>query len=179
MKTYFTSDTHAWHTNIINYCQRPFVNGGEMTKALADNINKTVSSGDTLYHLGDFAFGQELRIRGFREMINCNNVHLILGNHDKTIRKNTELHNLFVSVSDIKQVLLNKIKIILCHYAMRVWNASFHGSWHLYGHSHGTLIENPKSLSFDVGVDCWDYKPVSFEQVVEKMTRKINEKVEI
>ncbi len=172
MEIYFTADTHAWHSNIIGYCQRPFVDSSEMTKVLADNINRVVPSCATLYHLGDFAWGQELRIRGFREMINCKNVHLILGNHDRVIRKQKKLHGLFVSVSDIKQIVAGKTKIILCHYAMRVWNARCHGSWHLYGHSHGTLPEDPHSLSFDVGVDCWGYGPVSFEQVFCKMKEK-------
>ena len=29
--------------------------------------------------------------------------------------------------------------VVLCHYAMRVWDRSHYGSWHLYGHSHGNL----------------------------------------
>jgi calcineurin-like phosphoesterase family protein len=45
-----------------------------------------------------------------------------------------------------------------------------HGAWHLYGHSHGALP--PYGKSFDVGVDCWNYKPVSFEQVQEKMNQQ-------
>ena len=35
------------------------------------------------------------------------------------------------------------------------------------GNSHGLLP--PYGLSFDVGVDCWDFYPVSLEQVKEKM----------
>jgi hypothetical protein len=31
---------------------------------------------------------------------------------------------------------------VLCHYAMRVWNRSHHGAWHLYGHSQG---ESPRN----------------------------------
>ena len=33
--------------------------------------------------------------------------------------------------------------IVLCHYAMRVWQKSHYGAWMLYGHSHGTLPDNP------------------------------------
>jgi hypothetical protein len=42
---------------------------------------------------------------------------------------------------------------------MRVWNRSHHGSWHLYGHSHGRLPEPPTLLSMDVGVDTHDFRP--------------------
>jgi calcineurin-like phosphoesterase family protein len=55
---------------------------------------------------------------------------------------------------------------------MRVWNHSHHGSWHLFGHSHGTLTDDTDSLSLDVGVDCWGYSPVSMEQLDAKMATK-------
>ena len=78
-----------------------------------------------------------------------------------------------------------KVKIVLMHYAMRVWNKSHWGMWHLYGHSHGSLPEDPKSMSFDVGVDAIakryavdgiinpdDYRPISYEEVKAIMEKK-------
>ena len=174
---WFTSDTHAWHQNIIRYNNRPWSTAHQMTEALADNINACVQANDTLFHLGDFSWGHKLRAEGFRSMINCKHVVLVLGNHDQLIadEDNVDLHRLFHQVGQIVELnLRNRHKIVMCHYSMRVWNASFHGSWHLHGHSHGTLTEDPTSLSFDVGVDCWDYKPVSIDQVREKMEGKLN-----
>jgi calcineurin-like phosphoesterase family protein len=51
---------------------------------------------------------------------------------------------------------------------MRVWERSDHGSWHLFGHTHGKLKGIGKS--FDVGVDCTDFEPLSLDKVAEKMT---------
>jgi len=45
-------------------------------------------------------------------------------------------------------------------------------SWHLYGHSHGQLQDDPNLLSFDVGVDSWNYAPLSYEQAKEVMANK-------
>ena len=39
-------------------------------------------------------------------------------------------------------------------------------------HSHGSLADDPNSLSFDVGVDCHDFKPVSLDRVSEVMASK-------
>jgi len=173
IEPFFTADTHAWHSNIIGYCNRPWTDGGIMTQALADNINACVPAHGILYHLGDFSWGNKMWVEGFRSMINCGRIVLMLGNHDRLLRDSDDLHHLFHKVCEIGELNFGKRKkIVMCHYAMRVWNASYHGSWHLYGHSHGTLEEDPNSLSFDVGVDCWDYKPVSLDQVRTKMEGK-------
>lgn len=42
----------------------------------------------------------------------------------------------------------------------------------LYGHSHGTLPDDEAALSFDVGVDCHNFYPVSYEEVKAVMARK-------
>lgn len=95
-------------------------------------------------------------------------IYYIRGNHDKF---NSKI-SYFEWIKDFAEIKVNDQKITLCHYAMRVWNCSHHGAWHLYGHSHGSLPDDPNSLSFDVGVDCWDFKPISFEQVKERMKQK-------
>ncbi len=66
------------------------------------------------------------------------------GNHDKQARK---LEAEFAWLADLTEVSVHGQPIVLCHYALRVWNRSNRGSWHLYGHSHGRLPEAPVSLS--------------------------------
>jgi hypothetical protein len=55
--------------------------------------------------------------------------------------------------------------VILCHYGMRVWPASHHGSVHFYGHSHGRLPGYGRSR--DVGVDMLDvaFRPRTFAEL--------------
>jgi calcineurin-like phosphoesterase family protein len=50
---------------------------------------------------------------------------------------------------------------------MRTWNKRHHGAIHLYGHSHGTLPGDAQSC--DVGVDCWDFYPVSLAQIKARL----------
>jgi calcineurin-like phosphoesterase family protein len=57
--------------------------------------------------------------------------------------------------------------IVVCHYALRVWEAWRRGSWHIYGHSHTNLP--PHGLSFDVGVDGHDFRPWSLREVYQKV----------
>jgi len=100
-------------------------------------------------------------------------IFLIKGNHDLGSK---EYYECFTGVCEgIKDLIIDKQKVTLCHYPMRSWNCSFHSSWHLFGHTHSRLENVNTGLSFDVGVDVpdWDYKPVSWEQIKEKMAKKI------
>lgn len=175
MKTFFTSDTHIGHSNIIKYCKRPFSHCEEMDETIIDNWNKTVHKDDVVYHLGDVAFVRdEYKLLSILNRLN-GTIHLVLGNHDKCIQGSVV--GRFASVSNFKEIYVqdsSNIKgrqhIVLCHYALRVWNKSHHGSWHLYGHSHGSLPPLAGSLSLDVGSDCWNYTPVEYNFIKQKLS---------
>lgn len=160
---WFTSDTHFGHRSIIDYCKRPFKNVDEMDGVLIKNWNNCVKKNDTIYHLGDFSFQSPEK---YTKQLN-GQIHLILGNHDHKRMNSQERKTLFTSVSELKQINIGEQTIVLCHYSMRVWSKSHYGAWHLFGHSHGCLSNCGKS--FDVGVDCNDYTPLSYEMVKRKM----------
>ena len=56
-KTYFTSDYHFGHKNVIKYDRRPFKTVEEMNQTLIQNQNELVQDEDDFYFLGDFAMG--------------------------------------------------------------------------------------------------------------------------
>ncbi len=92
------------------------------------------------------------------------------GGDGKTTR---QLQSLFASWSSLSEINVSKQKIVLCHYAMRVWPHHAQGAWQLYGHSHGNLPDEPLSLSLDVGVDTHDLRPWRFEEIQNVMKAKI------
>lgn len=163
---FFTSDCHIGHKNIIKYCNRPFDCVDDMNHTIISKWNDAVSYNTRVYCLGDICFAR--KDEQFREMIGQLNgkITLILGNHDnfKMVRRNKDL---FEEVVPVKEIRHDGQTIVLNHYAQRTWNKSHHGSIHLYGHSHGTLP--PYGYSFDVGVDSWNFAPVSWTQVKEKL----------
>lgn len=170
-KVWFTSDTHYGHGNVIKYSKRPFVDTNDMDEAMADRWNSVVSKGDLVYHLGDFCLNTTEHATAIASKLRGQK-YLIFGNHDKALRKSKEFLGHWIWAKDLTQIEVQNQKITLCHYAMRTWASSHHGTWQLYGHSHGSLPDDPHSLSVDVGVDCWDYTPISFEQLKERMTLK-------
>jgi len=79
--TFFTSDTHFYHENIIKYCSRPFSSVDEMNKAMIDNWNNVVGKNDIVWHLGDFCFGKKDNIMEIFPKLN-GKINLVMGNHD-------------------------------------------------------------------------------------------------
>jgi calcineurin-like phosphoesterase family protein len=160
---YFTSDIHFGHKKIIEYCNRPFASVEEMDETIIDNWNKTVKPTDDIYVVGDFSFSNLERTKQIFKRLNGNK-YLIMGNHDDE-EINSQLGWKFMK--PVHELKYNKQSIWLSHYPHRSWNKSFHGSWALFGHAHGTA--KPWGLSCDVGVDCWNFCPVSFYQIQELM----------
>lgn len=185
---WFTSDTHMGHTNIAGpkvskwgSGYRIFDSVHEMNKALTDGINKYVKPGDILYHLGDWSFGGIENIYKFRRRIICENIHLILGNHDSHIARNSEINtedgfiksrDLFTSIRDVSRIKHGQNEFFLSHYSHRVWDKSHRGVIHLYGHSHGSIPDFGKSM--DVGVDVayrlfGEYRPFHINEILDIM----------
>ena len=170
--TWFTSDTHFNHKNIITYCGRNFDDLDSMTESLVSNWNNAVREGDTVYHLGDFALSwgkkHEELIDGILRRLNGQK-HLIVGNHD---RDEVTRSRRWVTVSHYKELKVaiggHQQAIVLCHYPLRSWNQQHYGSWMLHGHCHGTLPDIGGKI-MDVGVDCHQHKPISLSHVSELM----------
>jgi calcineurin-like phosphoesterase family protein len=180
MKRFFTADTHFRHSNIIKYSNRPFPNVKAMDETLIKNWNELVGPKDEVFHLGDLVFGYEEDIFRILRALN-GNIFFIFGNHDKELRRFEkrwrgvnipELTGRVSFLGDYREIKIEGQSITLSHYAFKVWNKSHHGAWNLYGHSHGSLPDDPNSLQIDVGVDCHNYRPISFEEVKGIMTKK-------
>ena len=169
MNTFFTADSHYQHFNIIKYCNRPFSSVEEMDEALIENHNKVVGPKDEVYILGDFVFAKTSEeVESYTKRLN-GKLYLIYGSHDRNV---VRFSSGFVWKKEIAKIKVQGQRIILCHYAMRTWEASHYGTWNLFGHSHGKLEEFDNVLACDVGVDAWDFTPVSFDQIKTKMEAK-------
>lgn len=176
-KIWFTADTHYGHTNIIDFCDRPFSSTVSMNKKMVELWNNVVKHDHTVFHLGDFSL---IDTKTTQHIINSLNgeIHLIVGNHEKSVLKPNHIKEKFITITDILEIKVEDDElgigfapIVMCHYPMRSWNRSYHGAWHLHGHVHGKM-PNYHSNAYDVGVDCNDFKPVSYEQIKSIMTKQ-------
>lgn len=181
MTIWFTSDTHFGHTKILEHCARPFADVAAMDEALISNWNARVQDDDEIYHLGDFT----LKGKGAAERVfaRLRGRIMVLGlpwHHDNGwLPKqlgDSRYHSASGHVVHILPALLalrlrdadgTRHTITLSHYPLAEWEAGHHGAWHLHGHSHGNH-EGP-GCKLDVGVDCFEFAPVSLETLARVM----------
>ena len=173
MSVFFTADTHFNHARIIDYARRPFHSAGEMDEAIFANWAATVRPCDTVYHLGDVAFGPKKKVEEIVERIRAlpGTKNLIPGNHDNRypgILANG-FDNVLPPIFKISAATDSgkKVRIVLCHYPLLTWDGAFHEVLQLYGHVHGRIPGT--ALQMDVGVDAWGFAPVRLENLLRRM----------
>jgi calcineurin-like phosphoesterase family protein len=175
-KIFLTSDTHFGHTNIIKYCNRPFKNAYLMDNALIENWNSAVGPEDIVYHLGDFAFGG---IAKYLPRLN-GEIILIRGNHDR----NSELKGCDFKIHQNLDFKYGGYKFKMNHRPVypagtndpfrdaevkSIINLSEY-DWILSGHIHEKWVKHGKNIN--VGVDVWDFKPVSIDTIIDLILNK-------
>jgi len=184
---FFTSDFHLFHNNVLKFDNRPFTDVNEMHVVLEGGWNEVVKPNDIVIYLGDLSFARREDKPSVEAMLNRLNgtIHFVMGNHDKfeDINKMTR----FQSVQDylevrIKHVLdYNEVETLFCcmHYPIYSWNKSHHGSYHVHGHCHGNLHHGEDAnyywnrRAIDAGCMLHDYKPISYTQVIEKLSQVV------
>ena len=116
MTTFFTADTHFGHENILAHSKRPFRCIQEHDEVLIERWNARVSRGDTVYHLGDFAW-RSSTIRPLFDRLNGIKL-LVTGNHDNKMAQALPWAD---APTPYRELRLDGVWLVLCHYPMREW----------------------------------------------------------
>lgn len=182
-RRFWTSDQHFGHANIIRYCHRPFVDVKAMNEFLVARWNETVTNDDDVWVLGDVAMGDIERSLGFVRRLRGRKV-LVTGNHDRCWSGHGAKSEHWLQIyreagfAEIHQgvvpVVIGGIDALACHfpYAGDSHDADRYvsarpvdtGQLLLHGHVHEKWQANGHQVN--VGVDVWDFRPITDEQVL-------------
>ena len=170
MKTWFTSDWHLDHHNIIGYCDRPFDNKSQMNKTILRNYRDVVTDDDEVYFLGDLSMRGPDNLNWYRNTFGKlpGIKHLVLGNHDRLSvwqyeeagfmmianAMHLELLDIYL-VHDPAKSLVRKDKLWIC------------------GHVHNLFPKLMRPNLVNVSVDVWDFGPASLDEILE-LTKNSN-----
>ncbi len=160
---YFISDLHFDHTNIIKYCNRVFKTTEEMNSFMLKRWNETITNNDTVYYLGDIAYGRDCRSRiWWWNQLNGNKI-LIKGNHDRDLQGISPIHKYLIKN-------FNGIEFLLIH--SPEYNDFGYKGWIIHGHHHNNFpneypLINCINKTINVSAEIIDYKPLSLDAILK------------
>ena len=201
--TWFWSDQHFGHDNVIGFCNRPFKDKEEMKEALIANHNKLVKPEDLVIYVGDtFFYHSPEEMKEVLSRLNGRKI-LVRGNHDQKARQMMNVG--FEICVETMEMFIAGERVLFSHYPFRmdeklmrwlkikkkihkalglrpIYFEKYHdrrpkdgGQFLIHGHTHDT--RKLKGRMIHVGVDAWGYKPVNIQEISNIITEvKKNEK---
>ena len=190
---YFTSDLHLGDKTVARW--RGFGEDVEAHDALIVAGLSRLTEEDEIWLLGDLCKANVAGVTALRELIPCERVHVVVGNHDSRSRlANCRLFDSVDYYDQVGKVAHEGYKFVMSHYPMLDWDRAYHGAYMLHGHIHtlppegypGEVPPCPCGREdggfglpgynewnrdhgirrFDVGMDANRYRPVSAQQIV-------------
>jgi calcineurin-like phosphoesterase family protein len=164
-----------------------------MNAELIRRYNSKVRPTDTCIFVGDFSFGNSQQTESILKQLNGTKV-LVVGNHDKanTINKfdlavhsmEMQIHGKIVTVKHYPLRWKKYSRIIekITRWFKRTRDPRYlermpynKGQLHIHGHSHSKVKYNENQIH--VGVDAWDYYPVSIKELSKYIDSYSSKKV--
>lgn len=166
--TFFLSDFHFDHVNIINYCNRPFKTVEEMNETMLTNFFSVVKKDSTFFFLGDMAFGRDSEKPKDWLWKLHGNIFYIKGSHDHGIRPTTPNLNARLVCSEL--IVETPEYTFWCGHDPN--DAPTKYSYVIHGHKHNEVphIHGCRySLKINVSVECINYTPISLAKIIEEV----------
>ncbi len=185
MSRWWSSDQHFGHTNIIRYCGRPFTDTDAMAAAMVDRWNDVVADSDEVWMLGDLVMNQlPVNLAAHVARLKGRKV-LVPGNHDacwQGHRKGPRQVPAYYEVGGVAHIVDDPSPVVIAGQQLRISHFPYlidthhdlryvehrpddDGGWLLHGHVHEKWRQNGRQIN--VGVDAWDFAPVSDDTISE------------
>lgn len=154
-----------------------------MNEALIIAWNNTVSQFDTVYHLGDFLFGDTDRANELFYELN-GDIHMLsysfhhdrfwLPDSEQDLRRGVFLEPPLMVIED------QDCFVTLCHFPLEIWDRKHYDQYCCHGHSHGVTDASRTERILDVGVDnafrlTGEYRPFALYEAIEIMDARAQE----
>lgn len=194
MTKFFTSDSHFRHARILELGEgRPFKSIQHHDEMLIKYWNDVVSPKDTVYHLGDVALGPWPEGLNHFKRLNGTKI-LVPGNHDRIFsgekaarreRFMPDYEEAFDNIlPEITEVRILGTRFMISHFPYREEiiggkpdryldkRPADEGVPLIHGHTHQSSVithSEDGTVQISVGVDAWNWTPVSETQVMQAL----------
>ena len=143
-----------------------------MNERLIKNWNSRVKSEDTVIFLGDFCFrnspggkdgeGDSNKAEFYKNMLH-GEIVFVRGNHDGNNSLNTKIKSLVMDLGGMEVFCIHdpayanlRYRINLCGHVHQNWKFQKVG----------------KTIIVNVGVDVWNYMPVTFDEILKELKKQ-------
>ena len=147
-----------------------------MTEAIIKNHNARVASDDIVFFAGDFCFrnspggkkgeGTILKAVDYIRRLN-GHFYFIKGNHDRNNSLKTILEKAIIGHGKKRICIVHNPQHADSNYAIN-FVGHVHEKWQV-------RRLNEKSVMINIGCDVWDFKPVTFEEILKRYNKWIKE----
>lgn len=167
-ETYLISDTHFFHSRVIQFENRPFDTVEEMNEILIANWNKIIKPEYLIFHLGDVS------LTGFdksQSVISRLNGHkfLIKGNHDS--HSNRYYKDMGFDDVSAYPIIFRGVYVLSHEPQYKLVDTPYFNI-HGHLHSHGSLYDDRNF--YNVCVERNGYTPVNFKKIEEAFSENQN-----
>jgi len=183
--TWFASDHHFGHANMMNFFKRdgvtplrPFVDADDMDETIIENHNRVVKPNDRVYLLGDLAIARRniakaARLNGRKK--------LLMGNHDPFVKNQNRDYFEMAGIEAVEA--FHKFdKFVATHIPVHPSCLSTRWNVNVHGHTHDNLVmkmntfrypgdfgfrseEVPDERYINVCMEHINYTPISLEEI--------------
>ena len=189
-KTFFISDLHFGHKNVLAFDNREFPSIEAHDEALIRNWNEAVGIDDDVWILGDISWHGPMKTVEILKQLNGVK-HLCIGNHDYKLLRSRDVRACFAEITPYREIEVDGWGVVLCHYPIPCYNKHFYGWIHLYGHVHNgmewnmmkqvqyqmkALYDSPCHM-YNVGcmIPGMDYTPRTLQEILDNRYQEEDE----
>lgn len=197
--TWFTSDPHFGHDNVIDFCNRPYGDMDEMLDKIRDKWNKRVKPEDQVIFVGDVFFHfKKHEAKAYLDSLNGKKI-LVRGNHDQKPRQMNGMGFDFVCEEMVLWIANERVTV--SHYPFRAprWKHEYYNlrhklfkflgikgkSWKIDKrfytrrpenkgqfllHGHTHSKEKVRDRMIHVGMDAWKCEPIPMHEIANMIS---------
>jgi calcineurin-like phosphoesterase family protein len=149
--TWIIADTHYFHANIGQYCDRP--EGWQ--DVIGENWNRFIQPGDTVFHLGDLALGKKEDAQALIPLLN-GKLYLMRGNHDRRGQAFYDMLGITLVPDPYQVTYSKKLRLVFSHRPIVPLEP---GVLNLHGHIHNNPAPELGSRHVNMSIEVREYRP--------------------